>query len=149
MDLTELTQQLERVFGTNFVTYYRSHSAHINIKGRNFYQDHKLLQKIYEYLQDNIDTLGEKLRTVGALVPDMLMTVVSSSTVSDYGHTGTSEDLLGAVLRDILNLMDDYHQLRSAADAVDYTDISNMSDDAIGKLARFKWQLEATLDVQE
>ena len=40
---------IEETFAANFVAYYRSHAGHINIVGRNFYQDHKLLQKIYEY----------------------------------------------------------------------------------------------------
>lgn len=149
MDLTELTTVLEKAFATNFVAYYRTHAAHVNIKGRNFYQDHKLLKKIYEYLQDQVDPLGEKLRTCGALMPDMLMTVLSTSVVSDYGHSGSSEVILATVLSDILTLMECYHELRKEADAVNYTDISNMSDDAIGKLAKFKWQLEATLNHEE
>jgi DNA-binding ferritin-like protein len=145
MDLTELTKVLEETFATNFVVYYKAHAAHVNIKGRNFYQDHKLLKKIYEFSQDNIDTLGEKLRTCGALMPDTLMMVCSTSRVIDFGVEGTSEDMLNTVLTDIYTLIDVYHELRKAADDVDYTDISNMSDDAIGKLAKFKWQLEATL----
>ena len=64
MDLQHLHTTLENTFAANFVAYYRAHVAHVNIKGRNFYQDHKLLETIYEYFQDNIDTMGEKIRTV-------------------------------------------------------------------------------------
>jgi DNA-binding ferritin-like protein len=145
MDLTELTLQLEKTFASNFVAYYRTHSAHVNVTGRNFYQDHLLLKKIYQYLNDQVDPLGEKLRTCGAKMPDMLMLVCSTSIVPDYGHGHSSEDLLMSVLSDIEILIEVYHDLHKQADAVDYTDISNMADDAIGKLAKYKWQLEATL----
>jgi DNA-binding ferritin-like protein len=145
MNLTELTEILEVVFASNFVARYRAHVAHINIKGRNFYNDHKLLKKIYEYLEDQVDPLGEKLRTLGALVPDMLVATTAMSRVHDYGMNGTSEDLLRHVLDDVMTLIDVYHELRHVAEEVDYTDISNMADDAIGKLAKYKWQLEATL----
>ena len=57
---------MEVVFASNFVARYRSHIAHINIKCRNFYQDHKLLKKIYQYFEDQVDPLGEKIRTLGA-----------------------------------------------------------------------------------
>ena len=137
---------LEETFAANFVAYYRSHAAHVNIKGRNFYQDHLLLKKIYEYLNDQVDPLGEKLRTLGALVPDMLLTMAAASRVGDYGINGSSEMLLRAVLDDIHTLIEVFHELHYQADSVDYTDISNMSDDIIGRLAKFKWQLEATLD---
>jgi DNA-binding ferritin-like protein len=149
MDLTELTEILETAFATNFVARFRSHMAHINIKGRNFYQDHILLKKIYQYQEDQVDPLGEKLRTLGALAPDMLLTTCSMSRISDFGIAGPSDSMLAQVLNDTLTLIDVYHELRHAADAVDYTDISAMADDAIGRLAKFKWQLEATLSVSD
>ena len=149
MELTELTAVLEVVFASNFVARYRSHIAHINIKGRNFYNDHKLLKKIYQYFEDQVDPLGEKIRTLGALAPDMLLDVAAKSKVSDYGISGPSEVMLAQVLSDIHTMMECYHELRKVADEVDYTDISNMADDNLGKLAKFKWQLEATIDDRE
>ena len=59
MNLQNLQTVLEETFGGNFISYYRTHVAHVNIQGRSFYQDHKLLQKIYEYFQDNIDTIAD------------------------------------------------------------------------------------------
>ena len=83
MDLTQLQITLEETFAANFVSYYRAHVAHVNIQGRNFYQDHKLLQKIYEYFQDNIDTIAEKLRTIRAVMPHDLSTVIGLSSIAD------------------------------------------------------------------
>ena len=50
MDLQDLYDVLERVYATNFVAYQRAHASHMNIRGRNFMSDHKLLKKIYQYL---------------------------------------------------------------------------------------------------
>ena len=147
MELTELVKALDATFSANFVCYYKSHVAHVNTKGRNFYQDHKLLKKIYEYLQEQIDPLAEKLRTCGAMMPNALSVVCETSPIEDSETEGSSVMLLQTVLDTVLELMDCYHKLRKEADAVDYTDISNMSDDAIGKLAKYKWQLEATIDI--
>ena len=47
------SQQLTQVFNDNFVAYFRSHTAHINITGRNFRSDHKLLLQLLLLLQHN------------------------------------------------------------------------------------------------
>lgn len=147
MDLQKLHSVLEETFSNNFVAYYRSHAAHINIVGRNFYSDHKLLQKIYEYFQDNIDTLGEKLRTVRAQAPDSIGTILNISTLEDRPVEGDPENMLASVLDSIDVMIDQYHMVIEAADNVDYLDISNYAQDQIGLLAKHRWMLESTLEM--
>jgi len=146
MDLTHLQVVLEETFAANFVSYYRSHVAHVNTVGRNFYQDHKLLQKIYEYFQDNIDTIAEKIRTVRGTMPSDLSTVLSISTVADIPTDGESIELMTMVLESLEAMIDQYHVLNDAAEAVNYIDITNFAQDQIGQIARFRWMIEATLD---
>ena len=146
MELHHLQTVLEQAFNANFVTYYRAHQAHVNIKGRNFYQDHKLLKHVYKTLQDHIDDLGEKLRTVDSHMPMSLEFIVGTSPIIDYALSGNSDEILQGVLDSVLELIDVYHDLRNAADDVGYTDISNMADNNIGELAKFKCQLQATLN---
>ena len=148
MTIKHLQTTLQEVFGSNFVAYWRSHSAHINIVGRSFYQDHKLLQKVYEYFQDNIDTIGERLRTIRALAPDSIGTILDRSMIIDLPVEGDADDLLQQVLDLMDPLIDQYHELEVTADAVDYTDISNFAQDQIAQLSKFRWMLEATLEVE-
>ena len=149
MDLQHLHTVLENTFAANFVAYYRAHVAHINIKGRTFYQDHKLLQKIYESLQDNIDTLGEKIRSTRAFVPDSLTTVVGISNIIDMPVMGDSIALLEMIEESLEALIDQYHELNTAAEEVNYVDISNYAQDQIGVIAKFRWMIEATLDERD
>lgn len=146
MNLDHLQIVLEETFAANFVSYYRSHVAHVNTTGRNFYQDHKLLQKVYEYFQDNIDTIAEKLRTIKATMPPDLGTVCQLSSIIDSPMVGDSTQLLEAVEEDIEAMIEQYHTLNDAAEDVNYIDISNFAQDQIGQLARLRWMLEATLD---
>lgn len=146
MDLQNLHTVLEETFAANFVAYYRAHVAHVNIQGRNFYQDHKLLQKIYEYFQGNIDTLGEKIRTTRAYMPRSLQTVVGISPVLDMDCAGDAIELFNYVEEDLEAMIDQYHALNDAAEAVNYIDISNYAQDQIGQLAKFRWMVESTLD---
>ena len=145
-NLKELHTALEETFAANFVSYYRAHVAHVNIQGRTFYQDHKLLQKIYEYFQDNIDTLAEKIRTCRAFMPNSLQTVVGISPIMDQDVEGDAIELFDMIQEDLEAMIDQYHALNDAAEAVNYIDISNYAQDQVGILAKFRWMVESTLD---
>ena len=148
MEQTELYVALERTWATNFVAYQKAHSAHINIRGRNFYQDHKLLKPVYRYLQDNIDTLGEEIQACGVgRVPETIGMIMDTSDISDAMPDMTADGLLTSILDDLYTLIDTYHDMYDAGEAANYPDVSNMAADHIGRIAAFCWKLEATLDI--
>ena len=43
-------------------------------------------------------------------------------------------------------MIDQYHELNDAAEAVNYIDISNFAQDQIGQIAKFRWMIESTLE---
>ena len=71
--------QLLQVFNDNFMAYWRSHVAHVNIMGRNFHSDHELLGGIYEELQGQVDIIAELLRSMGEFMPITLGDVIAVS----------------------------------------------------------------------
>lgn len=138
-------QQLTQVFMDNFTAYYRSHVAHVNIVGRNFTSDHKLLQKIYEDLQDQIDSIAELLRTIEAFMPDNLMDVVSDSHIASLPMTGDSDTMLQDVRDDLAHLKTCYIDLMMTAESDGMQEIANYAQDRILAIAKFIWQLDSTL----
>jgi len=146
MELDRLIAVAEETFAANFIAYYQTHVAHVNIKSRSFYSDHKLLNKIYDHLQDQIDAIAERIRTLRGSMPDSLNTVLAISPIADSPVMGDSEDMLRMVHGLMETLIDQYHALNDEAEAVDYIDISNYCQDQIGILAKYRWQLEATLE---
>jgi len=149
MELNNLYQVLERVFATNFVAYYKAHAAHMNIRGRNFYNDHKLLKHIYRYLQDNIDVLGEEIQACGVgHIPETISTVLDTSTVADNMPDLDADTLLKDVLDDLYALIDVYHEMDEAGQEANYPDVCNMAADHIQHIATFCWKIEATLEIE-
>lgn len=137
--------QLQQVFNDNFMAYWRSHVAHVNIMGRNFHSDHELLGGIYEELQGQIDILAELLRTLGAFMPTTLSDVVADSEISDNPVDGDSETLLGIVETDLMQLKSCYEELIRVATEEGYDEISNYAQDRVLAIAKHLWQLAATL----
>mgnify|MGYP003343376762 CR=1 FL=1 len=141
-------QALTRVFCSNFVAYYKSHAAHVNIVGRNFPADHKLLQKVYEDLQAEIDTLGELLRTIKAYFPLTISETLEGSDIADdlVADFGDGTDYIQQVYDDLETLIEVYLDLEEAADSREFNHIANYAQDRVRALKKHCWMLSATLD---
>jgi DNA-binding ferritin-like protein len=139
-------EQLTQVFNDNFVAYFRSHSAHLNVVGRNFRSDHKLLQGVYERRQAQIDQIGELIRSLGESAPRSIMEILNDSEIDDDEVAGDSEDLLGTVRDNLESLKGCYEELMAVATAEGHEEIANYAQDQILDLAKSIWMLDATLD---
>jgi DNA-binding ferritin-like protein len=145
----DLISTLEQVFATNFQVYYRTHVAHANIVGRNFYSDHKLLQGIYEGLQANIDTLAEQLRTLKTKMPTSLGAVEILSATEDREVTGDAMALLKGVYDDLEIMIDLYQDLNVIAEEEMHSEISNFAQDQMMLLRKSCWMLRSILEDED
>jgi DNA-binding ferritin-like protein len=138
-------EQLTQIFKDNFVAYFRSHVAHVNIMGRNFHSDHELLAGIYEARQGQIDTIAELLRTLGEFMPCDLQEVIASAEVDSGELSGDSDFLLDMVKQDLEYLADQYRELIVVAELEDESQIANYAQDQVLSLAKQVWMLQSTL----
>jgi starvation-inducible DNA-binding protein len=139
-------EQLTQVFNNNFVAYYRSHVAHVNILGRNFYSDHKLLQKVYEDLQDQIDKLAELLRTLDDYMPCEIQDVLNQSEIGTGIFEEDADGFLHGVKDDLESLKGSYESLMTVAEKDGHEEIANYAQERILQLAKFIWMLNSTLE---
>ena len=144
--MTTTQEQLTQIFKNNFVAYFRSHAAHVNITGRNFRSDHKLLQGVYERRQEQIDRIGELLRTMQEYMPCDINGVVNESTIPTDAIEGTSDYLLEQVMMDLEHLLDDFKTLILIADNEGYDEIGNYAQDQALDLEKSIWMLRVTLE---
>ncbi len=138
-------EQLTQYFKDNFVAYYRSHQAHVNIVGRNFVSDHKLLKGVYEDRQEQIDTIGELLRTMDEYMPCDLNEVLLDSRVDTGRLDGDSEFLLDMVRQDLEHLVESLRDLIVIAEDESYPEIANYAQDQILAMKKQIWMLRSTL----
>ena len=139
-------EQLTLIFNNNFVAYFRSHAAHVNITGRNFRSDHKLLQGVYERRQAEIDKIGEILRTMQEYMPCDINDVVSNSEIPTDAIEGKADTLLESVMMDLEHLLDDYKVLIVVAADEGYEEVSNYAQDQALDLEKSIWMLRSTLE---
>jgi DNA-binding ferritin-like protein len=141
-------QALLDLFCSNFMAYYKAHAAHVNIVGRNFYSDHKQLQKIYEDLQAEIDTIAEFLRTLEAEMPLNLSDTMLGSMIPDNLQKQIEDDgldFIESTYQDLETLIDIHQDLEEACEDREYNHIANYAQDRVRVLNKFCWQLRSTL----
>ena len=139
-------EQLTLVFNNNFVAYFRSHAAHVNITGRNFRSDHKLLGGVYERRQAQIDIIAEILRTMQEYMPCNIMDVITDATIPTDTIEGTADELLETVMMDLEHLLEDYKALIVIATEEGLEEVSNYAQDQALDLEKSIWMLRSTLE---
>jgi DNA-binding ferritin-like protein len=136
---------LTQTFNNNFVAYYRSHVAHVNIMGRNFVSDHKLLKGIYERRQEQIDVLAELLRTLDDYMPCEIQDVLNNSEISTAIFEEDADGFLTGVKDDLELLKGTYEELMEVAEDEGHKEIANYAQDQILDIAKSIWMLNSTL----
>lgn len=139
-------EQLTQVFYNNFVAYYRSHAAHVNVTGRTFRSDHKMLGGVYERRQAEIDKIAEILRTMQEYMPCNIQDVIENSTIPTDAIEGTADELLEAVMMDLEHLLGDFKDLITIASEEGLEEISNYAQDQALDLEKSIWMLRSTLE---
>ena len=139
-------QQLTQLFKDNFTVYFRSHAAHVNVTGRNFRSDHKLLEGVYTRRQEQIDRIGELLRTLDEYMPCDILEVVNESAIPTDAIEGSADELLMTVLMDLEHLLADFKELITIADEEGHDEIANYAQDQALDLEKSIWMLRVTLE---
>jgi DNA-binding ferritin-like protein len=139
-------EQLTQVFYNNFVAYYRSHAAHVNVTGRTFRSDHKMLGGVYERRQAEIDKIAEILRTMQEFMPTSLVDIVEHSTIPCDPIEGSADELLESVMMDLEHLLGDFKDLIVTASEEGLEEISNYAQDQALDIEKSIWMLRSTLE---
>ena len=140
----DLAEQLKKIWSTNFQSYVLSHGYHVNLTGDDFYEYHKLFQKIYEFLQDNIDTQAELIRSIDEIVPFSLKRVTDLSEVKDVEKVPEIAVMVTDIDAALYTLID------LANDAFDQSQtdkeygVNNYIAGYIQELNKFCWMLKAS-----
>lgn len=148
--MEQLQLSLNQVLANTFVMYFKAHSYHWNIEGRNFSQDHAFFGDLYGTLHGNVDAIAEQIRAINVYAPKSLMELYSYKTIiEDDSKPNTFQGM-------IVNLLVANSEIISSLNKL-FTDASNannqgLADFAAGLLdahAKHGWMLKSYLKTGE
>ena len=140
----KLAEQLKKLWATNFQAYILSHGYHINLTGDDFYEYHKLFEGIYDYLQDNIDTQGELLRTIDEVVPFSIKRITELSEVKDAEKVPEIAQMVTDIDAALYALIDIANDAFDQSQVDKEFGVNNYLAGYIQDLNKFCWQLKAS-----
>ena len=61
--------ELSKILSDEFILYTKSRKAHWNVEGPEFYSYHKFFEAQYEFVDEVIDDVAERIRSLGHCTP--------------------------------------------------------------------------------
>lgn len=80
----DLAPALRTAFSSQYAFLIKVQDAHWNVQGDDFYEAHLLFERIYEEVEEAIDTFAENLRKAQCFVPAGLAKMQELSIVKDW-----------------------------------------------------------------
>lgn len=96
-----VADQLSKILADEFVLYSKTLNAHWNIEGPDFHAAHVYLETLYKEQQKIVDTVAEKIRTLGHYAPAQLAKYLELTHLSESSpEKNDSQTLYADLLMD-------------------------------------------------
>ena len=70
--LEKVAFELSKILADEFVLYLKTRNAHWNVEGPDFHSVHKFFEEQYDFLDDVMDDVAERIRSLGHYTPATL-----------------------------------------------------------------------------
>lgn len=97
--ISKVVDVLTKVLADEFVLYTKTRKAHWNVEGPDFYNKHIFFEQQYEALDEIVDNIAERIRTLGHYAPGTLkeylaLTHLTEESRANNDSTGYIKELL-------------------------------------------------------
>jgi len=140
-----LAELMKILLASDFAYYLKAHFFHFNVEGKDFYQYHKFLQKVYEDAYSAVDPLGEFIRTLGEYTPASLTRFHELSRIQDQTMVPRAQLMLEELLADSHTMIELLNECFAAATAENKQDIANFIAERLTATNKFIWMLQSFL----
>jgi starvation-inducible DNA-binding protein len=85
-NLSQVAHMLNVVLADEFVLYTKTRRAHWNVEGPDFYEKHKFFEAQYEQIDEIMDDVAERIRSLGHYAPSTLKDFLALTHLSERLH---------------------------------------------------------------
>jgi starvation-inducible DNA-binding protein len=99
--MDELSQALKIVLANHYAFSLKAQNFHWNVEGPDFKQYHDLFGGIYDEVYGSVDTIAERVRTIGFYTPGSFRRYLELSQVEDQVEIPNARSMIEKLLADI------------------------------------------------
>jgi starvation-inducible DNA-binding protein len=140
-----LIDALTNVMSDAFVFYFKAHSFHWNVTGKDFPQLHDFFGKIYENTFSKIDDLAEHIRALNAPAPMNLASIVAKSKIMENKDPLTAMEMVAALEVDNTKVLAGLLACAKMAEAADEIGLNDFLTQLYDEHKKLAWMLSSTL----
>lgn len=131
--IDQVTTKLAHFLADAFLTHVKTLNFHWNMRGKEFFMFHKLLQQQYEEFAEILDELAERIRALGRLAPGSMAEMLKLTCMKESPSDLSQEMMIQGLVHDHDELVEHCHALISFADSIS----DHGTSDLMNKLIRF------------
>ena len=143
--MDKFTNQLKIAFASQYAFAIKAQNYHWNVEGIDFYQKHKMFQKIYEETYGAVDDFAENIRKIKAYTPASLYRFSALAAIDDELEIIDPQAMVAELLRDAEKMQEIMKVLFVEAEALGHHGLSNFLADRQDAFAKHAWFLRSTL----
>ena len=95
-----VAQKLNSLLADEFLLYAKTRNYHWNVEGSNFMEMHKFYEGLYEELDDVIDDVAERIRSIGHYSQGRLQDFLKTTNLQEQEYTTDQKQQLQNLLND-------------------------------------------------
>jgi starvation-inducible DNA-binding protein len=143
--MDKFINQLKIAFASQYAFAIKAQNYHWNVEGIDFYQKHKMFQKIYEEVYGAVDDFAENIRKIKAYTPASLYRFSALAAIDDELEIIDPQAMVAELLRDAEKMQEIMKVLFVEAEALGHHGLSNFLADRQDAFAKHAWFLRSTL----
>ena len=143
--MDKFVNQLKIAFASQYAFAIKTQNYHWNVEGTDFYQKHKMFQKIYEEVYGAVDDFAENIRKIKAYTPASLYRFSALAAIDDEVEILEPQAMVAELLRDAEKMQEIMKVLFVEAEALGHHGLSNFLADRQDAFAKHAWFLRSTL----
>lgn len=142
----QLVASLNIVVANTWILYFKAHTYHWNVEGKDFSQLHSFFGDLYEETFDAVDVAAEQLRALDEYAPVSTKELIEFSTIEEDEEKPSS---VYAMLSNLVEAngktIDSLNKLCELATEHKNQGLLNFAADRLDKHAKHGWMLKAHL----
>jgi starvation-inducible DNA-binding protein len=144
----EIAGSLSKVLADSYAVYLKTHGYHWNVRGPSFAALHVMFEGQYQEEWAALDTIAERVRSVGELVPQGRSAFANLTSISDGDSAKNADDMLEELLADNQTVLETIRQAFKTADAAGDEATLDLLNARTAAHAKHAWMLRASLGRQ-
>lgn len=144
--MDEMLISAKNVLADTFIMYFKAHTYHWNVEGKNFSEMHSFFGDLYEELHGAVDVIAEEIRALDEYAPISLMELYNSKTIAeDSVKPSSSVEMLALLLVANNQVTNDLNNLFKAATAANKQGLADFAAGRLDVHAKHGWMLRSFL----